>query len=231
MIVPLAYGQGYLPVELPEDRTTVIRPRHQPGLPDEKRAVWEALERPIQAPPLREWVRPGMKICILFTDITRATPNHRLIPWLLEYLSFVPRDHITLLNQTGTHRPNTRAELERMLTPEVVAQYRVLNHECEKESEQVYLGDLPNGTPVWINRHAVEADLRIVTGFIEPHFLPDSAAGPRGSCRGWRDCGPSWAITAPGTLGTRTPRSGCWMEIRHGRRFGRWRCGWAPVSC
>jgi nickel-dependent lactate racemase len=117
--------QGYLPVELPDDRTTVIRPRHQPGLPDEKRAVWEALERPIEAPPLREWVRPGMKICILFTDITRATPNHRLIPWLLEYLSFVPPENVTLLNQTGTHRPNTRAELERMLTPEVVAQYRV----------------------------------------------------------------------------------------------------------
>ncbi len=180
MIVPLAYGQGYLPVELPEDRTTVIRPRHQPGLPDERRAVWEALERPIQAPPLREWVRPGMKICILFTDITRATPNHRLIPWLLEYLSFVPRDHITLLNQTGTHRPNTRAELERMLTAEVVAQYRVLNHECEQESEQVYLGDLPNGTPVWINRHAVEADLRIVTGFIEPHFFAGFSGGPKG---------------------------------------------------
>lgn len=180
MKVPLAYGEGYLTVELPEDRTTVIQPRHQPGLPDERRAVWEALERPIEAPPLRAWIRPGMRICILFTDITRATPNHRLIPWLLEYLSFVPAESITLLNQTGTHRPNTRAELERMLTPAVVARYRVVNHECDKEQDLVYLGDLTNGTPLWLNRHAVEADLRIVTGFIEPHFFAGFSGGPKG---------------------------------------------------
>lgn len=180
MKVPLAYGEGYLTVELPEDRTTVIQPRHQAGLPDERRAVWEALERPIEAPPLRAWIRPGMRICILFTDITRATPNHRLIPWLLEYLSFVPPESITLLNQTGTHRPNTRAELERMLTPAVVARYRVVNHECDKEQDLVYLGDLTNGTPLWLNRHAVEADLRIVTGFIEPHFFAGFSGGPKG---------------------------------------------------
>lgn len=180
MIVRLAYGEGTLPVELPDDRTTVIEPRHPPGLPDERRAVWDALDRPIAASPLREWVRPGMRICILFTDITRATPNHRLIPWLLEYLSFVPRENITLLNQTGTHRPNTPAELERMLTPEVVARHRVINHQCEQDSELVYLGDLPNGTPLWLNRHAVEADLRIVTGFIEPHFFAGFSGGPKG---------------------------------------------------
>ena len=180
MIVRLAYGEGTLPVDLPDDRTTVIEPRHQPGLPDERQAVWNALDQPIEAPPLREWIRPGTRLCILFTDITRATPNHRLIPWLLEYLSFVPPEQITLLNQTGTHRPNTRAELERMLTPEVVARYRVVNHECEKEADLVYLGDLPNGTPLWINRHAVEADLRIVTGFIEPHFFAGFSGGPKG---------------------------------------------------
>ncbi|MCS7089393.1 MAG: nickel-dependent lactate racemase [Verrucomicrobiota bacterium] len=180
MIVRLAYGEGTLPVELPDDRTTVIEPRHQPGLPDERRAVWEALERPIAAPPLREWIKPGMRICILFTDITRATPNHRLIPWLLEYLSFVPKEQIILLNQTGTHRPNTRSELERMLTPDVVSRYRVVNHECENESDLVYLGRLSSGTPLWINRHAVEADLRIVTGFIEPHFFAGFSGGPKG---------------------------------------------------
>jgi nickel-dependent lactate racemase len=56
-------------------------------------------------------------VCITFTDITRATPNERLIPWLLDFLKEVPRENITLLNQLGTHRPNTRAELEKMLTP------------------------------------------------------------------------------------------------------------------
>jgi nickel-dependent lactate racemase len=90
MKVNLAYGQGHLPVELP-DSTTVIRPAHQPSLADERAAVLAALNQPIGAKPLRDWIKAGQKICILFTDITRATPNHRLIPWLLDCLAFVPR--------------------------------------------------------------------------------------------------------------------------------------------
>jgi nickel-dependent lactate racemase len=92
----------------------------------------------------------------------------------------VPREQITLLNQTGTHRPNTRAELEKMLTPEVVANYRVINHECEKEADLVQLGATRDGTPALLNRHAAEADLRIVTGFIEPHFFAGFSGGPKG---------------------------------------------------
>ena len=179
MKVNLAYGQGHLPVELP-DSTTVIQPSHNPGLADERAAVLAALDQPIGSKPLRDWIMPNQKICILFTDITRATPNRRLIPWLLEYLTHVPPEQITLLNQTGTHRPNTRAELEKMLTPEVVARYRVLNHECEKETDLVQFGTPRDGTPALLNRHAVEADLHIVTGFIEPHFFAGFSGGPKG---------------------------------------------------
>ena len=123
MNVRLAYGQGHLPVEFPEGRTTVIEPSHRPALADERASLLAALEQPIGALPLKEWLKPGAKIVVLFTDITRATPNHRLIPWLLAYLEDkgVQREQVTLLNQLGTHRPNTRAELEQMLTPEVVA--------------------------------------------------------------------------------------------------------------
>ena len=92
---------------------------------------WRRLEKPIAARPLREWLKPGGRVCIAFTDITRATPNDRLIPWLLSCLADVPRENITLLNALGTHRPNTRAEHEQLLTPAVVQNYRVLNHEAE----------------------------------------------------------------------------------------------------
>ncbi len=180
MKVNLAYGQGYLSVELPEDRTTVIQPSHIPGLPDERIAVMAALEKPIGAPPLRDWIKPGHRVCILFTDITRATPNERLIPWLLEHLAHVPRETITLLNQVGTHRPNTRAELEKMLTPSVVQNYRVINHEPENPAALVQLGTTHGGTPALLNRHVVEADVRIVTGFIEPHFFAGFSGGVKG---------------------------------------------------
>jgi len=180
MKIDLAYGQGHLPIDLPEDRTTIILPSHRPGLPDEKASIFHALAHPIGARPLRDWIKPSDRICIVFTDITRATPNHRIIPWLLEYLGEVPREQVTLLNSTGTHRPNTPEELDRMLTPEVARGYRVINHECEDSGSLVQVGVTRDGTPALLNRHVVEANVRIVTGFIEPHFFAGFSGGPKG---------------------------------------------------
>jgi nickel-dependent lactate racemase len=180
MKVDLAYGEGWLPVELPADRTTVIRPTHTAGLVDERAAVLEALRAPVGAAPLRESVRPDQRVCIVFTDLTRATPNHRLIPWLLEELDHVPVGNITLLNSTGTHRPNTREELEKLLTPAVVEKYRVINHDCHDTASLVEVGRTRTGAPAMINRQVVEADVRIITGFIEPHFFAGFSGGPKG---------------------------------------------------
>ncbi len=180
MIARLAYGQNGRTVELPEDRTTVIEPRHAPGLADEPAAVQAALECPIGSPPLREWIRPGSRVCIAFTDSTRATPNDRLIPWLLEFLEEVPSDHVTLLNQVGTHRPNTRGELARLLTPRIVERYRVVNHQPDNPAALVQVGTLRDGTPALVNRLLVDAEVRIITGFIEPHFFAGFSGGPKG---------------------------------------------------
>ncbi|MBI1176685.1 nickel-dependent lactate racemase [bacterium] len=180
MKVSLAYGRGQMAIELPDDSTTVIEPTHHPALVDERATVIHALEHPIGCRPLRELIKPSDRLCILFTDITRATPNERLIPWLLDHLQDHPRENITLLNQLGTHRPNTRAELEQMLTSGVVRDYRVVNHEPENDDALVQLGETRGGAPALINRHAVEADWRIVTGFIEPHFFAGFSGGPKG---------------------------------------------------
>jgi nickel-dependent lactate racemase len=181
MQVELAYGQGQVLVELPAEQTTVIRPCHSTGLADERGALLAALEKPIGARPLREWIKPSDRVCIVFTDATRATPNDRLIPWLLEHLtSAVPRKNIILLNSLGTHRPNTRAELEQMLTPGVVRDFCVLNHEPENHEALIPLGTTHDGTPALLNRAFVEADVRIVTGFIEPHFFAGFSGGPKG---------------------------------------------------
>src|SRR5262245_1951469 len=184
MKVNLAYGQGHLTVELPKDRTTIIAPSHAAGLGDERAAVINALENPIGSRPLPQIIKPGDKVCISFTDITRATPNDRLIPWLLRYLAHVPKENITLLNQLGTHRPNSQAELGKMLTPAVVRDYRVLNHEPENPAAHVQFGTTRDGTPALINRHVAEADVRIVTGFIEPHFFAGFSGGIKGICPG-----------------------------------------------
>ena len=180
MKVNLAYGQGHLTVDLPDDRATVIEPSHNPGLPDERNAVIGALQKPIGARPIRELIKPTDRVCIAFTDLTRATPNERIIPWLLEHLQgVVPGRNITLLNQLGTHRPNTRAELAKMLTPKVTANYRALNHEPENPDALVQLGTTRDGTPALLNRHLAEADVRVITGFIEPHFFAGFSGGPK----------------------------------------------------
>ena len=179
MQVELAYGRGILPVELPDD-TRVILPRHHDALPDEKQSFLESLANPISSSPLRERIKPSDEVCILFTDNTRATPNHRIIPWLLEHLADHPRENIFLLNQLGTHRANTREELAEMLTPEILDQYEVLNHDCHDEANLVQIGETRDGTPALLNRRAHEADLRIVTGFIEPHFFAGFSGGPKG---------------------------------------------------
>jgi nickel-dependent lactate racemase len=169
-------------VALPDELTTVIEPTHRAGLPDERAALRTALDAPIGTEALRERLRAEAQVCVVFTDITRPTPNERLIPWLLEYLAEagVQRSAITLLNSTGTHRPNTRAELESMLTPEVVREYRVINHECERTEYLVQFGSTKGGAPTLIHRALAEADVRIVTGFIEPHFFAGFSGGLKG---------------------------------------------------
>jgi nickel-dependent lactate racemase len=177
--IPLAYGAGALSAAFPAGRTDIIEPRDAPGLPDERRAFREALAKPAGGPPLREWIKPGSRICIVFTDITRATPNSRIIPWLLEELAGHPRELVTLVNGLGTHRPNSRAELETLLTAEVVRDWRVVNHEPENPAALTEVGRLDSGRPALINRLVAEADVRILTGFIEPHFFAGFSGGPK----------------------------------------------------
>ena len=179
--IQLAYGRGFLELQLPPDKTDVIEPAAVAGLKDEKTSFLRSLNHPIESRPLREHLRPDARVCIVFTDITRATPNERIIPWLLEYLGeFVAPGDITLINGTGTHRPNTDFELRRLLTDAVVENYRVLNHRADDSSELVQVGVTRAGGPALINRHLVEADVRIITGFIEPHFFAGFSGGPKG---------------------------------------------------
>jgi nickel-dependent lactate racemase len=180
--ISLAYGKEGLDLVLPGVNADVIKPTHQPGLADERAAVLHALDNPVGAMPLSDWLKPDCRICITFTDITRATPNERLIPWLLGYLERhgVEPSQVILLNQLGTHRPNTREELTRMLTPAVVNKYLVVNHEPENPSALAQLGLTESGAPALINRHFVEADVRIVTGFIEPHLFAGFSGGVKG---------------------------------------------------
>ncbi len=180
MHIKLAYGRYGLNVTLP-DTTDVLAPRFLPGLPNEIEALQEALRNPIGSPPLAELVKPGDQVVVVHTDITRATPNDRILPVLLVELESagIARENITLLNGLGTHRPQTKDELRAMLGDRIVDGYRCLQHDCNDKTNLVNLGDTSLGHPVRINRSYLEADVRILTGFIEPHFFAGFSGGPK----------------------------------------------------
>lgn len=180
MKVRLAYGKEGLWIDLPEGlEVKIIEPKFVPGLPDEESAIRKALREPIASPPLRELVRPSDSVAIVFSDITRPMPNRRVIPLILEELSHIPRENIVLINALGTHRPQTRQELEEMLGPEVVSNYTIIQHDCHDKSALYHLGETSFGHPAWVNRAYMEASVKILTGFIEPHFFAGFSGGPK----------------------------------------------------
>lgn len=184
MDVLLAYGKDGLNLTLPDDRTTIIEPDFVPGLHDEREALSAALAAPQGTPPLRDLVHADDTVVIVFPDLTRAMPNIRVLPVVLEALSHVPSERITLLNATGLHRENTPAELEQMLGRAIVQRYRIVNHHGYAEDELVHLGCTSFGGDVWLNAEYVNATKRIVTGFIEPHFFAGFSGGPKMVCPG-----------------------------------------------
>jgi nickel-dependent lactate racemase len=180
MHVKLAYGRTGLEIEVPEG-ADVIRPGHVDGIADEAAALRDALRNPIGTPTLAELVKTGDNVVVVHTDITRATPNDRILPVVLGELESagVERNDITLLNGLGTHRPQTDVELRRMLGDVIVDNYQCLQHDCKDDDNLVSLGVTSRGNPVRVNRMYLEADVKVLTGFIEPHFFAGFSGGPK----------------------------------------------------
>ena len=178
MKIKLAYGKTGLEFDLPDDaNVTVVRPRFVAGLADQAGAIRDALRRPIGSLPLKELVKSLDRVGIVFSDITRPTPNHVILPALLRELEYVPDERIVLFNSTGTHRPNTEAELRRMLGDEIVNRYRIVQNDSNDRASHAQVGTTSSGNEVWLLREFVECDARILTGFIEPHFFAGFSGG------------------------------------------------------
>ena len=177
--VQLAYGKTGLKVSVP-DGAQVIEPRHLAGLDDEFGAVQAALRSPIGTPPLKAMVQASDRVSIVISDITRPTPNHKLVPWLLQELAHVPKQNFVIINGLGSHRANTREELIQMLGQEVVDTITIENHDAFDDAKLVHVGRNTYGSEVYFNKTYVDSDFKIVTGFIEPHFFAGFSGGPKG---------------------------------------------------
>jgi nickel-dependent lactate racemase len=178
MRVHLAYGKQGIDVELDEDwDVTLIEPGFVAALPDPAAAIRKALEKPIDAQPLHAQVKPSDRVGIVFNDITRATPNQLILPVILEKLENIPAENIILFDALGTHRRNTPEELRNMLGEDIVKRYQVIQNDAFDEPTQVLAGTTRRGNAAWLNRQLMECDLKILTGFIEPHLFAGFSGG------------------------------------------------------
>jgi lactate racemase len=183
MRVDLAYGIEGRTVEVPDD-ATVILPTELAGLADQPGAVRQALAHPLSGPSLAALAEGTARVAVVFPDLTRPMPNRTVLPPLLRALEEcgIPDANITLLCATGTHRQATPDEMEELVGPEIVARYEIVDHDADG-AHHVKVGEV-DGTPVLLQRQYVDADLRIITGFVEPHFFAGFSGGPKAVCPG-----------------------------------------------
>lgn len=178
MQIELAFGKQGLTLDLPDEwDVSVIEPEYIPGLPDAQASLTQALHAPLGSPPLRELVRPRSKVGIVFSDITRPAPHRLILPAVLREVEGIPDVQVTLFNALGTHRPNTPAELRDMLGDDLVERYRIAQNDAFDVETQTYLGVTASGNEVWLNSELLSCDLKILTGFIEPHMFAGFSGG------------------------------------------------------
>ena len=189
-IVEIAYGKSRLNLNVPLD-FDVIEPKFLEEVDDPKLAIENGLKDPINSKPLRDIINSDSKIAISVCDITRAQPREIVLKTIIEHIEdIVPKANIKILIATGTHRVNTKKELISMLGEEIVNDLTIINHTCDDKSSLIKMNTSLKDVDVLLNKHWVEADIRITTGFVEPHFFAGFSGGSK--------------LVAPGLAGLQT---------------------------
>ena len=176
-IVKLLCGEETVDLRLPES-VRVLEMEPTEPLTDPDGAVRQALADPIESPPLKELARGKKDACVVISDITRPVPNQIILPPMLNILeeSGIKREDITILIATGMHRPNQGEELAFMVGREIMENYKIVNHYCRKAEAYRKIDEI-EGAPIELNKHYLDADLKILTGLIEPHFYAGYSGG------------------------------------------------------
>ena len=171
----LRYGKGDVSCDLPTEMVIQeIVGQDRPALADVPGAYRHALDHPIDSPPLGEMLRPGYKVAVVVSDITRTwQKSSDTLPVLLDYINQagVRDEDVVVIVAVGNHRQNTPAEFVEICSAEVCRRVRVVNHQAWDEANLVYYGKTSRDTEVWINRLAAEADRVILTGGAVYHYM------------------------------------------------------------
>ncbi len=177
--VKLPYGKEFIELEVDDNVDILVSQAGEfKAKKSEEDLVREALSNPIGSEKLSDLVKGKEKITIITSDHTRPVPSHITMPILLEEIrSTNPEADITILIATGFHRPTTHEELVNKFGEEIVNNEKIIVHKSGVDEDMVELDRLPSGGRLLLNKHAINTDLLISEGFIEPHFFAGFSGG------------------------------------------------------
>ena len=209
--VHLAYGKTGYNIDVPKS-FDVIEPKFVEEVSDPSGSINEALINPINSKPLRQLLEGKKDIAISVCDITRAQPRKIVIETIVNHIKdIIPISKIKILIATGTHRENTKEELIDMLGKNIVDSLTIINHVCDDKESLVEMNTTINDIDVFLNKHWVEADFKITTGFVEPHFFAGFSGGSK--------------LVAPGLAGLKTI-----MKLHNFNRLNNPKSIWGEVD-
>ena len=187
MLVRMDYGRRGIAVEIPNGNLAgILRMNDTKPVSSPSTAVRKSLENPIGCAPLHVLAKDKNSACVVISDISRPVPNELILPPILDVLqkSGIGKEDIVILIATGIHRPNEGEELEEMLGRAIASSYHIINHDARDNGSHEYLGVTSGKVPIYVDSTYLNADLRILTGLIEPHLMAGYSGGRKSICPG-----------------------------------------------
>jgi len=209
--INIPFGKGSIKAIIPRKNfVEAIEMYPIPLIDDPALAVSMSLQDPIGSRSLHEIAKGKRNACIVVFDITRPVPNSIILPPILKTLheAGISVDDVTLLIATGLHRPNLGDELTYMMGAEICSRYNIVNHDARNTKSHKFLGFTKRGVPIEVDKTFLEADLKILTGSIEPHFMAGFTGGRKGICPGISSINTIRGAHSPEILEPEEARSG-----------------------
>ena len=226
MNIKLAYGKEWVDVEFP-DNSKVIEPMFEMGKDDQIGEVKRALRNPYGTAPLKDIVKSSDRVGIIFSDISRATPYDVILPAIFSELSHVSDENFTLFNATGTHRQNSEDELIQILGKGPAEKYRIVQNDCKDQKSHRHIGTSSEGNKIEILSEFLDCDVKILTGFIEPHFFAGFSGGGKAVMPGLATLGTvqrnhsAVHMDHPNSIWGITEGNVLWEEVREAAGFAK----------
>ncbi len=177
------YGEEGLEIGIdPSWNVTIIHPKEQVVIKNPVQKIMNSIENPIGCLPLNDIIKKKKEInrvCIVVNDATRPVPSHIILEGLIKKLNEygIQDDKILILFATGLHRQSREEEIIRILGKDLRSRLKVIDHDATDKDSQKYFGDTSDNIPIYINKHYCESDLKILTGYVEPHFFLGFSGG------------------------------------------------------